>query len=316
MNGKIAPVALMIFNRPHLTAKVFEQIRAARPHRLLVVADGPRPTRPDDTWLCEASRKIVTSPDWPCELSVNFANENLGNRRRISSGLDWVFTQCPEAIVLEDDCLPCPSFFSFCSAMLERFRDDDRIMHISGNNFGGTTHWGGGSYYFSRYTFSWGWASWKRAWHHYDVNLTAWPAAKSARWLESTLESPVEISYWTEIFDKLYRYEIDTWDYQWLFSCWRPGALSILPNNNLVTNIGVGPDSLNFTSDHATIGVPTHELGELVHPKAVIRNKKADRSSFEKYIAAGTKYQRVAWLRKVRRKLALRTRMKSLLQPL
>jgi len=311
----MAPVVLIIFNRPQLTARVYERIRAARPRQLLVVADGPRTTRPGEAQLCESARKIVSSPDWPCELSVNFASENLGNRRRVSSGLDWVFERCSEAIVLEDDCLPCASFFSFCSTMLERFRDDERVMHISGDNFDGKTHWGGASYYFSRYPFTWGWASWKRAWRHYDVNLAAWPAAQSERRLESVFENPVEIRYWTDIFNKLYRGEIDTWDYQWLFSCWRRGGLSVLPNKNLVTNIGVGEDAAHFTSYHITTGVPTHELGELVHPKTVIRNKKADQSSFGKHIAVGPEYQNHAWLRNIRKKLALRTRMKSLLHP-
>ena len=131
-SDNIAPVAFFIFNRPALTARVFECIRAARPRKLLVVADGPRPTRPDDAQLCEATRKIVESPDWPCELITSFADGNLGCRRRLSSGLNWVFDQCPEAIVLEDDCVPCRSFFSFCSTMLSRYRDDARIMHVSG----------------------------------------------------------------------------------------------------------------------------------------------------------------------------------------
>jgi hypothetical protein len=126
----MTPVALFIFNRPHLTAEVYERVRAARPSRLLVVADGPRPTRPEDVRLSEATRKIVTSPDWQCELLTNFAEENLGARRRILSGLDWVFDLCLEAIILEDDCVPCPSFFSFCSSMLSHYRDDTRIMHL------------------------------------------------------------------------------------------------------------------------------------------------------------------------------------------
>ena len=193
----MTPVVLIIFNRPHLTAQVYERVRAARPSRLLVVADGPRPSRPEDIRLCEATRKIVTSPDWPCELLTNFAVENLGARRRISSGLDWVFDLCPEAIILEDDCVPCPSFFSFCSSMLSYYREDTRIMHITGDNFQGGRRRGNGSYFFSTYAHTWGWASWRRAWRHYDVNLKAWPIAKQESWLASVMDDPVEIKYWT-----------------------------------------------------------------------------------------------------------------------
>ena len=126
-NGQIAPVVLAIFNRPHLTSQVYERVRAARPPRLLVVADGPRPGQPEDVHLCAATREIVTSPDWPCDLLTDFADENLGCRRRMSSGLDWVFRECSEAIILEDDCLPHSSFFEFCSNMLRQ--DPRRYSH-------------------------------------------------------------------------------------------------------------------------------------------------------------------------------------------
>src|ERR1700750_1760932 len=114
-NIEIAPVALFIFNRPRLTAKVYERIRAVRPRKFLVIADGPRSSRSGEDKLCQETREIVASPDWPCELITNFASKNLGCKRRVSSGLDWLFQQCPEAIILEDDCLPSLSFFKFCS---------------------------------------------------------------------------------------------------------------------------------------------------------------------------------------------------------
>src|SRR5260370_14579917 len=198
------PIALIVFNRPDLTSKVYDRVRVVRPRHLLVVADGPRADRPEDRRICEATRKVVSSLDWPCELLTNFQEENSGCRRRISSGLDWVFGQCPEAIVLEDDCVPCPSFFSFCSNMLSRYRNDSRIMHISGQNLQDGRRRGSASYFFSRYTHSWGWASWRRAWNYYDVNLSTWPPARSQGWLFSILDDPWDIEYRTQIFDKVY----------------------------------------------------------------------------------------------------------------
>src|SRR4029077_15588360 len=133
--------------------------------------------------------------------------------RRLSSGIDWVFDQCSEAIILEDDCLPGSSFFTFCTAMLHRYREDHRVMHVSGDNFQDGNQRGSGSYFFSRYSLSWGWATWKRAWRFYDVNVAAWPAASKESWLGTILDNPLERQYWTDVFDRLHRGEIDTWDY-------------------------------------------------------------------------------------------------------
>jgi hypothetical protein len=252
---------------------------------------------------------IVSSPDWPCELLTNFAEENLGARRRISSGLDWVFDLCPEAIILEDDCVPCPSFFSFCSTMLRHYREDARIMHITGDNFQGGRHRGTGSYFFSRYAHTWGWATWRRAWRYYDVNLRAWPVAREENWLASVMEDPREIKYWTRILDAAYGELMEVWDYQWMFACWIQGGLSIHPNENLVSNVGVGSDALHFKQGHSTIGIPTHELGECVHPTAMIADREADRFTFSNHIA-----RKESWLQKMRNTIALRTRVKRLVR--
>lgn len=309
-DSRPAPVALFIFNRPQLTAKVYERIRAAQPSQFLVVADGPRPGRSDDVKLCEATRKIVTSPDWPCELLTNFSRDNLGAGHRLASGLDWVFEQCSEAIVLEDDCIPCRSFFTFCSEMLGRYRDDSRIMHISGDNFQSGHQRGPGSYFFSKYTFSWGWATWKRAWRYYDVNLALWPIAYKERWLYSILDNSAEVTYWESIFHKVHAWQIDGWDYQWLFACWCQSGLSIQPNQNLVTNVGVGPDATHFKGGHSTLGIPTAELGECVHPNVIIRDRVADRFAFEEHIAGRQSPGGGNWLPRLKRRLALRTRIK------
>jgi hypothetical protein len=309
-----APVALFVFNRPNLTAQMFERVREARPGRLLIVADGPRAKRPEDVQLCEQVRRMVASADWPCELLTNFAEENLGCRRRLSSGLDWVFDQCSEAIVLEDDCLPSQSFFTFCTAMLHRYRADHRVMHVSGDNFQDGSRRGSGSYFFSRYPLSWGWATWKRAWRFYDVNVAAWPTASEERWLRTILDNPLERRYWTDIFDHVHRGEIDTWDYQWLFTCWRHGGLSIQPNENLVTNIGAGQDATHFQGDHSTLGIPIRELDGCVHPDLVVRNEQADRYTFDHHIGGNMADGNVRWFHQMRKTIALRTRTKRVLR--
>jgi hypothetical protein len=311
VNEISTPVALFIFNRPQLTARVYERIRAARPERLLVIADGPRRTRSEESELCRAAREIASSPDWPCELLTNFADENLGCRRRVSSGIDWVFQHCTEAIILEDDCLPCPSFFRFCSMTLDRYGDDDQIMHVSGNNFQEGRQRGDGCYFFSRYPLSWGWATWRRAWRHYDVNVSSWPKAYRERWLESLLDDPEEIQHWEATFDRLYRGQIDTWDYQWLFTCWWHGGLSVLPNQNLVTNIGMGADATHFREGHSTLGVPTQELDNFVHPTKIARDEEADYFMFHQHIVPRNPPKAENWLEAIKSKVALRTRIRQ-----
>ena len=169
------PVAFLVFNRPHTTDKVFSEIAAANPRKLLIVADGPRPDQPGEAERCVAVRAIVDRVDWDCEVLTNYSDINLGCKARISSGLDWVFDTVEEAIVLEDDCLPHPSFFRFCEELLVKYRDDERIAQIGGVNFQSGRRRTNYSYYFSRYAHIWGWATWRRAWRHYDVALKAWP---------------------------------------------------------------------------------------------------------------------------------------------
>jgi hypothetical protein len=307
LNSKTAPVALFIFNRPQLTAQAYERIRQVKPGRLFIIADGPRRDHPDDAELCDLTRRVVSSPDWDCELQANFAEENLGNGRRMSSGLDWVFSQCDEAIILEDDCVPSRSFFAFCTVLLTCYRDDNRIMHISGNNYQDDVRRGIGSYFFSRYALSWGWASWARAWRQYDFNLQTWPEARQDVWLQSFLDDPLEVEYWTWIFERLYRGLIDTWDYQWLFTCWRYNGLCIQPNINLVSNVGVGPDATNFKEKHSTIGVPAGEIQALVHPGVVERSRAADRYTFRNHIMP----KRPSPMQRLRDTIAVRTRIRG-----
>jgi GT2 family glycosyltransferase len=155
------PVAFLIFNRPDTTARVFEAIRQAKPPKLLVVADGPRPDRPDDIEKCKAARAIVEGVDWDCEVLKNYSDINLGCGKRPATGITWVFEQVEEAIILEDDCMPNPTFFEFCQAMLAEYRDDKRIMMIGGTNFLGEWKSKIQSYHFSFYGGTWGWASYK-----------------------------------------------------------------------------------------------------------------------------------------------------------
>ncbi|MBP2627634.1 MAG: hypothetical protein H6Q68_2345 [Firmicutes bacterium] len=289
------PVALIIFNRPDTTQQVFMQIRKAKPRQLLVIADAPRNERPDEVEKCAVTRAIVERVDWDCEVLKNYSDINLGCGKRVASGLDWVFNIVEEAIILEDDCLPHLTFFQFCQELLERYRDDGRVMSISGNNFGYGRRRTDHSYYFSRYTQMWGWATWRKIWQrYYDFNMKLWPEVRDNHWLFDIFASmQVEIlgekaeckvnggesavQYWYRIFEDTYNGKIDTWDYQFFFSCLVQSGLHILPNVNLVSNIGFGPESTHTRCKNHFADVPVMAMDfPLKHSSYVIRDAWAD----------------------------------------
>lgn len=272
------PVAFLIFNRPDTTQQVFEAIRLAKPPKLLVVADGPRGDRPEDCEKCAAVRAIIETVDWDCEVLKNYSDVNLGCKKRVSSGLDWVFEQVEEAVILEDDCLPEQSFFPFCEELLERYRDDKRIMVISGDNFQFGRKRTEYSYYFSIYNHCWGWATWRRAWQYYDVEMQQWGELASRQLLQNFFKDICAIQYWHNKFEKVYQNKIDTWDYQWTFACWLQNGLSILPEVNLVKNIGFnseGTHTKNVTDSFSNLEINPLQF-PLRHPPSLIRCKSAD----------------------------------------
>jgi hypothetical protein len=272
------PVVFIIFNRPEIACRVFEEIRRARPLQLLVIADGPRAQCPDDITTCREVRRLVTKIDWNCEVKTNFSEENLGCGKRISTGLDWVFANVEEAVILEDDCLPHPSFFQFCEELLGKYRTDERIMHISGDNFQFGQTRGSASYYFSRHTHIWGWATWRRAWKHFDADIRCWPEVRERRALQSIWADQDTLDYWTNIFQLVYQGKIGTWDYQWTLACWLQNALSILPNVNLVSNIGFSSGATHTKSRSPFAELTTQAMAfPLAHPRFVLADQQADR---------------------------------------
>jgi hypothetical protein len=271
-------VVFIIFNRPDTTAQVFEAIRRAAPPRLLVVADGPRARHADDVEKCATARTTIERVDWDCEVLTNFAETNMGCKQRVSSGLDWVFEMVEEAIILEDDCLPHPTFFRFCEELLQEYRDDERIMAVAGNNFQFGRRRTQHSYYFSRYPHCWGWATWRRAWQHYDPKMALWPRIRDEGWLGSVLHNKREIAYWTRIFDLTYAGDIDSWAYAWTLACWVQHGLTILPSVNLVSNVGFGTQATHTGGSGRFANMKTYPVDfPLDHPSFILRDAKADR---------------------------------------
>ena len=287
------PIAFFIFNRPEVTRIVFEEISKTRPPILLVIADGPRADKVNDAYLCELTRQVIESVDWECKVLTNYSNHNLGCKLRISSGLDWVFENVEEAIILEDDCLPNPSFFGFCEDLLARYRDNPQIGMISGDNFIEDKLIIADSYYFSKYPHIWGWATWRRAWKHYDVNLRYWRKSRSSNWLRSILNSSDEVNFWSKGFDSITTGKLDTWDYQWVFTCLDKGMLCVMPKINLISNIGFGPDATHTTGNSIFSNMESYYLEfPLTHPQEIVVNHEADQITANNMFTASI-YKRI-----------------------
>jgi hypothetical protein len=288
------PVVLLAFNRPVHTQRVFDTIAQIRPSRLYLVADGPR--NADEAVLCDAVREIVTRVDWDCDVRRDFAATNLGLRTRISSGLNRVFEQEDRAIILEDDCVPDASFFHYCEALLHHYQTEERVMHISGDNFGyraasGQTD----SYYFSRYAHIWGWATWRRAWKLYDLDMTFWQNDTQRNHVLAKFRHPLVRRYWRHVFEAVVSGNISTWGYPWMATCLLHDGLCAMPYRNLVTNIGAGAESTHTARQQSFFtNRPLESLDLPVqHPKSVQMLEAANRHTDRLIMVENTPYGRV-----------------------
>ena len=269
MNQFDIPILFLIFNRPDTTSLVFNEIRKVKPKKLYIAADGPRSLKEEK--LCLECRTISEKIDWECDLKLLYRKENLGCQMAVSEAITWFFENNEMGIILEDDCLPLPSFFPFCKELLIKYKDEENIMHISGNNFQlGNDKNEQSSYYFSRYPHIWGWATWKRAWLKYDIEMKNYP---------KLLSNQEFVKYADNFILKLvYEKKLSTWDSQWLYSVNFENGLCILPRFNLVKNIG-------FSEKNATntIAMPKwfnkmiyKDIETIIHPISIRLDNKAD----------------------------------------
>jgi hypothetical protein len=271
------PILFIIFNRPDTTQVVFNEIKKIKPEKLFVSADGPRANKEGEHEKCIETRKIIEQVDWDCKVKKLYRDKNLGCKSAVSSAITWFFENIDCGIILEDDCLPDGSFFRFCEELLEKYKNDERVMTISGNNYQFGKKRGNASYYFSAYNHIWGWASWKRAWTKYDVGIRSYPEFKSSNKISGIFKEKAYRRFWLEKFDEAYTNRIDTWDYQLTYMLWNNNGLSILPNVNLVTNIGFGAGATHTKNGSLSSGIKAETMAfPLKHPDEIKRNIKAD----------------------------------------
>jgi hypothetical protein len=288
------PVLFIVFNRPDTTAIVFQRIREQRPAKLFVAADGPRASREGEKERCEAVRKLILDGiDWECEVQTKFSDVNLGCGLAESSAMLWFFNAIGEGIVIEDDTLPDPSFFNYCRELLDHFRNETDIFLIAGINFQNGRQRGDGSYYFSKYPGGWGYASWKRAWEGYDFSLKSIDRELFEKLLDEQFSKEDEKKEWRAVYENFHAGKYDTWDFQFLFNMWKRKGRGVVPNVNLVTNIGFGNNATHtVNADDPAANRPLGSINEIVHPKSKSTFEEADRYLYKTFIKGETTWER------------------------
>jgi hypothetical protein len=270
-------VLFLVFNRPDTTQVVFDQIRMARPPRLYIVADGPRANNAADLELCSQAREIALRVDWDCEVKTDFRAENAGCKEGVSAAISWFFEQEDEGIILEDDCVPANSFFKFCDTLLEKYRSDDRVRHITGCNLQQGQKWGNSTYYFSHMTHVWGWAGWKRVWKDYDKRLAKFDREEMVTRLRGIFDDPYVVESYVKIFDEVKAGKINAWGYQLDFANFFNYGLTAIPNENLISNIGFRADATHTLDPNSVYAdIPLKEIDEIMHPGTVQAEKQAE----------------------------------------
>ncbi|TWU08264.1 glycosyltransferase family 2 protein [Stieleria varia] len=298
-------VVFLTFNRPDSAARALRHIRLAQPEHLFFVSDGARDDRPDEESLVRETRALVDTVDWPCRVHRIFAQQNMGCAQRVSSAVTKALETVDRVVVLEDDCVPDPTFFGYCQTLLDRYADDQRVMSITGNNFQLGRSRTECSYYFSKYAHCWGWATWRRAWQHFDLSLSRWPDIRDSGQLAAICPDPYELEYWTDNFDRVFAGQINSWAFPWNLACWLNHGLVATPNVNLVSNVGCGDDATHTRKRTSVIGLPTQALGSMRHPERVMQNVAADRF-VDHWVFSGI--HRPGPLKRLRRRLGITRR--------
>jgi hypothetical protein len=266
------PILFLGYNRPDLTQKTLDRILEINPKFLFVSLDGPNSSKKNDVKNCKLVHEIINKISiTDCILKIRINKNNLGCKISVKSAIDWFFENVEYGIILEDDCFPSHSFFPFCKELLKKYQDNERISHISGSNFQYGIWRGFESYYFSKYTHIWGWATWRRAWKDYDISMKEFE--------KSSLFNGVKILLPIDLMRDVYLGKIDTWDIQWFYTNVLFNRMTIVPNINLVRNIGFNSDATH------TIGsiysyIRNTPNGNLVfplkHKKNIFENNSAD----------------------------------------
>ncbi len=289
MNKKVeAPVLLIIFNRPDTTQRVFDAIRAAKPKKLYVSADAPRPGNSNDSVNCQKARDIVKQVDWECDVRYRFLEQNLGCGYGVSTAISWAFENEDRLIILEDDCVPSPPFFLFCNYCLAKFKNDSRVWVINGRSHH-PEHpiFKKNDYVFSRYAHCCGWATWKRCWNYFDIEMKGWPEFFASGGFYNCFSSLEEGRFFNRVYGNLYqnsKLKMHSWAYPFDFNFMSNGALAITPAKNLILNIGLAGVHSNGAATKVHMLQAAQDYTFNREPFFVLPNRIYDRYHFKYHI--------------------------------
>lgn len=279
------PIIFIFFNRPDTTMQALESIRAARPEKLYLVSDGARPTTlGEKERVAQLREEVERNIDWQCNVHRIYADKNMGCHRRMVSGITAVFEQEEKAIIIEDDIVPIQSFYQYCEELLERYKDEEKIYFISGNNMMQEPEMDE-SYIFSKYPSIWGWATWKRAWSQFDDTMEKWNAIKKSGCMNQYYGRDSIVRFYASQFESAFTGKCDTWDYQWEANRMWNGGIGIIPKYNLICNIGFNREDATHTKGDSQYDFSTKVMNfPLKHPAAITVNEKYDKLYKEKII--------------------------------
>tara|TARA_A100001035_G_scaffold268997_1_gene254535 strand:- start:405 stop:1346 length:942 start_codon:yes stop_codon:yes gene_type:complete len=277
------PILITIWRRPKETNEVIKAIRKVKPKKLFIACDGPRKGNNKEFDNVQKTIELCKEKiDWDCEVKWLISKENLGCKIGVVRAINWFFENVEEGIIMEDDNVAHPDFFMFCQELLKKYKFDKRVWSISGSNNQDGIIRGDGSYYFGKTPLVWGWATWKDRWNEYDVDMKKWPDLKAKNYLDDIFKDKIEMKYWLTIFDNFYETsEPDTYDYQWVFTCLINNGLVIIPNKNLINNIGFNLDATHTKWEKTSVSKVSSIGNKLIHPKFILCDSDAERYQFD-----------------------------------
>lgn len=284
------PILLIAWRRPKETNEVINSLRKIKPKKLFISCDGAREGNLEEYQKVKKTQEIINnSINWDCDVKTQISDFNLGCKIGVSTAINWFFSYVNEGIIIEDDVIAHIDFFQFCQELLEKYRNDKRIWCISGSNNQNGIIRGSSSYFFSKIPLIWGWATWKDRWAEYDMDLNQWPEAKTSKILENIFTDQLEKQYWENNWELFYKFgKPDTWDYAWVFACVINNGLTIIPNKNLIMNIGFNEEAYHTKWYRETSKVES--IGkDLIHPKFIICNLEAEKYQFDYFFGGYSK---------------------------
>mgnify|MGYP000901064106 CR=1 FL=1 len=283
MNNFDTPILIIGFNRFDTIERVFMSVREVRPEKLFIALDGPRDDVLSDKENCDKVKKVFTKIDWDCEVKTLYRNKNMGCDEAVPDSISWFFSNVEEGIILEDDCLPSRSFFSYCKDLLAKYRDNDKVMMISGNNFISDYKFSEDSFFFSKYAFIWGWATWRRAWEKFDNSMKSYPSFKKNGGFRDYYPNILDRFFWRTGFENKYNGYSQGWDMKWNYALAYYNGLDVIPSTNLVRNIGMESDATHTKKYDKRMDIPTYDLDfPLKYPDNIEECKIYDKKIFKR----------------------------------